>query len=267
MKSMQLLQTINRLPGGTLWVFGLKQAWAALFGGLMLLAIIVTQYIELPFFARYDWLFLFAITIQVFMVAAKLEKPHEVLTIVLFHLVGLGMELFKTSNGVGSWSYPGEAIFKIGNVPLFSGFMCAAVGSYIARSWRVLRLDFTHYPHRRYTVLLAIAIYANFFANHYVYDVRYILFVCVAILYGRTMVSYTISRKVRRMPLLVGFFLIALCIWIAENVSTYTNVWLYPTQMSGWHMVGIEKLGSWLLLMIISFIMIDILYALRFRRS
>lgn len=247
-------------------MFGLKQAWAALFGGLMLLAIIVTQYVDLPFLARYDWLFLFAVMIQVFMVATKLEKPHEVLTIILFHLVGLGMELFKTSSGVASWSYPGEAVFRIENVPLFSGFMYAAVGSYIARSWRVLRLDFTNYPRRRYTTLLAIAIYGNFFTNHYVYDIRFILFIFIAILYGRTVVSYAVSKKVRRMPLLVGFFLIALFIWIAENISTYTNVWLYPTQMSGWHMVGLEKLGSWFLLMIISFIMVDILYALRARR-
>ena len=29
----------------------------------------------------------------------------------------------------------------IGTVPLFSGFMYAAVGSYIAQAWRILKLE------------------------------------------------------------------------------------------------------------------------------
>ena len=50
-------------------------------------------------------------------------------------LVGTVMEMFKT--GVGSWIYPEPSFFRIGGVPLFSGFMYAAVGSYIARAWRL----------------------------------------------------------------------------------------------------------------------------------
>lgn len=257
---------IERWPGGAFWLFVIKQAWAALFGGLLLIAIIVTEYVDLPWFARYDWLFFIAISIQLFMLAAKLEKPHEVVTILLFHLVGLGMEIFKTSADIGSWSYPGDAIFRVENVPLFSGFMYAAVGSYIARAWRVMHLTFTHYPPRTWTLLLAAAIYTNFFTHHYIYDFRYILVVTVLVLFGRVFVSYTIYEKTRRMPLIVGFALIALVIWLAENVSTYTNVWLYPSQMGQWQMVGIEKFGSWFLLMIISFIMIDLLYYIRARR-
>lgn len=263
MNKHQIIQKIRRLPGGILWVFIIRQAWAALFGGLMLGAIILTQYVDLPWLARYDWLFLFAIAIQLFMLLFKLEKPHEVLTILLFHLVGLGMELFKTSEGIGSWSYPGEAFFKIENVPLFSGFMYAAVGSYIARSWRVMNLSFTHYPPRVLTLLLAVAIYVNFFTHHYIYDFRYILFVAVAILFGRVRVGYVINKKRRSMPLVVGFGLIALFIWLAENIATYTQVWLYPTQVVQWQPVGMEKFGSWLLLMVISFIMIDMLYYVR----
>lgn len=263
----KFLLKVRKLPAGALLAFGIKQAWAALFGGLMLGAIILTKFVDLPLLARYDWLFLFAIAIQAFMVLSKLEKPHEVITILLFHLVGLGMELFKTSGSVGSWSYPGHAFFHFGNVPLFSGFMYAAVGSYIARSWRVLSLEFKPYPKRRYTLALAAAIYLNFFTNHYIYDFRLLLFLAVIILYGKTYVSYTVNKNVRRMPLLLGFLLISLFIWLAENIATYTHVWLYPNQVVHWHAVHISKVGSWILLMIISFIMIDILSYIRGRRA
>ncbi|HEY4161134.1 MAG TPA: DUF817 domain-containing protein [Candidatus Saccharimonadales bacterium] len=267
MTKHQFLQKVRRLPGGPLWAFGIRQAWAALFGGLMLAAIIFTSHVHLPFLSRYDWLFLFAIGVQLGMLVSKLEKPHEVLTILLFHLAGLGMELFKTSGSVGSWSYPGDAFFKLGNVPLFSGFMYAAVGSYIARSWRVLNLSFSHYPPRKFTVMLAIAIYANFFLDHYGYDFRYLLFGFLLLLFGRVNVSYSINRKVRHMPLILGLILIAFFIWIGENIGTYNHAWLYPAQLHQWHIVGIQKVGSWLLLMVISFIMVDMLYYTRSRLS
>jgi uncharacterized membrane protein YoaT (DUF817 family) len=263
MRFHHLARQIEALPGGALWLFFIKQAWAALFGGLLLVAIIVTQYVDLPWLARYDWLFLFAIAIQIFMLLTKLEKPHEVITILLFHFVGLGMEVFKTSPDIGSWSYPGTAFFHLAHVPLFSGFMYAAVGSYIARAWRVSRLKFTHHPRRIWTFLLAVAIYANFFTHHYIYDFRYVLFMAVLVLFGRTRVYFTMYEKTRHMPLVVGFGLIALVIWLAENVGTYTKLWLYPHQLLHWQPVGIEKFGSWFLLMIISYILIDLLYFIR----
>lgn len=267
MSRTQLLTKLGKGPLGSFLAFGIKEAWAALFGGLMLAALIITTYIDLPWLSQYDWLFLIAIGIQAFMLLARLEKPHEVITIVLFHLVGLGMELFKTSGHIGSWSYPGEAFFRLGGVPLFSGFMYAAVGSYIARSWRVFELKFSHYPNRLATAALAIAIYVNFFTHHFFYDIRYILFAAVIVLYARTWVSYTVNKKTRRMPLLLSFVLIAFFIWVAENIGTYTSVWLYPEQYEIWKLVGLEKLGSWLLLMVISFIMVDLLHYIRSQRQ
>jgi uncharacterized membrane protein YoaT (DUF817 family) len=68
------------------------------------------------------------------------------------------------------------------------------------------------------------------------------------------------------MPLLLAFVLIAFFIWSAENIATYVHVWLYPSQLFEWHIVSIEKLGSWLLLMIISFIMVDFLHYWRAHR-
>jgi uncharacterized membrane protein YoaT (DUF817 family) len=38
---------------------------------------------------------------------------------------------------------------------------------------------------------------------------------------------------------------------------------LYPEQLAHWQPVSLEKIGSWLLLMVISFIMIDMLYFIR----
>ena len=257
----RILQRMYSLPGGALWVFAVKQAWAALFGGLLLIAIIFTNYVDLPWLSRYDWLFVWAVLVQVGMLVFRLERPREVIAIVLFHLVGLGMELFKTSSTVGSWTYPEDSTIRLLTVPLFSGFMYAAVGSYLTRVWRVLHLRFTGYPNRWATAVLAILIYANFFTHHYMYDVRYVLFAGVIVLYARTKVYFRLHISEYSMPLIVGFALIACVIWLAENVATFTKVWLYPSQVGTWQIVGIEKWGSWFLLMIISFIMVDILRA------
>jgi len=59
------------------------------------------------------------------------------------------------------------------------------------------------------------------------------------------------------MPLLVGFGLVALFIWGAENIGTFTAVWVYPHQKAAWQLVRFGKYGSWFLLMIISFILVS----------
>lgn len=64
----------------------------------------------------------------------------------------------------------------------------------------------------------------------------------------------------RRMPVLVGLILVALFIWIAENVSTFGSVWIYPTQTDGWQMVPIAKLVAWLLLLVISLVLVALVH-------
>ena len=71
------------------------------------------------------------------------EIGREVGVIVVFHLVGLGLELFKIS--LGSWSYPDTGFATVGDVPLYSGFMYAAVGSYVCQAGRRLDLRITGY--------------------------------------------------------------------------------------------------------------------------
>ncbi len=62
------------------------------------------------------------------------------------------------------------------------------------------------------------------------------------------------------MPLLLGFFLVALFIWLAENISTFSHAWIYPSQRHGWALVPPAKLGAWFLLMYISFVLVAVVH-------
>jgi uncharacterized membrane protein YoaT (DUF817 family) len=241
-------------------VFGLKQGWACLFGGAMLFLIISTKYVppEAVGIPRYDFLFLAALAIQFAMLLFRLEKPSEATVILIFHVVGTVMEIFKTS--AGSWIYPEENFFRIGGVPLFSGFMYASVGSYLARISRIFDMRYTRYPPLWATLLLAAAIYVNFFAHHFVLDMRYVLFAATALIYLSTVVHYRVFRFRHRMPLLLGFLLVALFIWFAENIGTWSRAWIYPGQNEAWTPVSIQKVGAWYLLMIISFVLVTLVH-------
>jgi uncharacterized membrane protein YoaT (DUF817 family) len=241
-------------------LFVFKQGWACLFGAILLELELLTKWRwpVHPLLARYDFLFLAALTVQALLLVLRMETVREAKVILVFHVVGTLMELFKTS--VGSWTYPEHNFFRIGHVPLFSGFMYASVGSFLARSTRILQLRYTGYPAKWVTVALAALIYANFFTHHFLSDMRVALFVLVALAFGRTWVYYRPYQKVRRMPLLLGFGLVALFIWIAENVGTFAGIWAYPHQSEQWHMVRPGKYGAWLLLMIISFILVTLVH-------
>lgn len=255
-------------PGWRLWVyefllFGFKQAWACLFGALML-ALLLATHLFYPAQAplhRYDFLTLAALALQIAMLAFRLETWEEAKVILLFHIVGTAMELFKTS--AGSWSYPEASVLRIGAVPLFSGFMYASVGSYIARVWRIFDFRFTAYPPRWTTLALATAIYVNFFAHHWLPDARYLLFAATGLLFARTRIHFRNWRVHRWMPLVLGQFLVAVFIWLAENIATFANAWTYPEQAAGWQMVGFAKLGSWFLLMLISFVLVSLVSPIR----
>jgi uncharacterized membrane protein YoaT (DUF817 family) len=236
--------------------FGIKQAWACLFGGAMV-ALIVGTYLWYPrdaMLGRYDFMFLAALAIQVAMLTFKLETLEEAKVILVYHVVGTIMEVFKTD--VGSWIYPEASIFRIGGVPLFSGFMYAAIGSYIARCWRLFDFRFLHHPPLWSVYLLGFAIYINFYSHHYTFDIRYLLFAAAALIFGRTWIYYKVWHVHRRMPLLLGLGLVAVFIWIAENLGTVTRTWLYPHQALGWSAVSFGKLGSWFLLLIISYALV-----------
>ncbi len=238
--------------------FGVKQAYACIYGALLLALILATRfwYPEDATLTRYDFLFIAALAIQAWLLAARLETLDEAKVILIFHAVGTAMEVFKTA--AGSWVYPEESFFRIQGVPLFSGFMYAAVGSYLARVSRIFNFAYSHYPPLWTTWLLALAIYVNFFSHHYTTDIRIGLFVALFLLYGRTWVHYSVYRYRHRMPLVLGFFLVALFIWLAENIGTFARAWSYPDQADGWTLVSLAKLNAWVLLMIISFVLVSL---------
>jgi uncharacterized membrane protein YoaT (DUF817 family) len=244
-------------------LFGFKQGWACLFGGLLLTLLLGTHlfYPDGAPLHRYDFLTLAAIAIQAGMLAFRLETWREARVILIFHVVGTVMELFKTQ--AGSWTYPEASMLHIGAVPLFSGFMYAAVGSYIARVWRIFDFRFSHYPPVWMTWALAAAIYVNFFTHHFTIDIRWGLFAATAVIFWRTRVHFRNWRVHRWMPLLVGFGLVALFIWFAENIATFANAWNYPGQEQEWRMVSIAKYGSWYLLMLISFVLVTLVQPVR----
>ena len=237
-------------------VFVLKQGWACLFGGLLLAVLLAARfwYPDDATLVRDDALTLAAVAIQVGMLASRLETLREMRVVLLFHVVGTVMELFKTD--VGSWSYAADGVLRLGGVPLFSGFMYGAVGSYLVRVVRIFDLRFDRYPRRLLTALLAAGIYVNFFTHHWVADARWLLLAAVVALYGRTVMHVRVHAVRLRMPVLLAFTLVATFIWVAENVATFAGAWLYPSQADGWHVVAGAKLVSWFLLMIISVVLV-----------
>ena len=66
--------------------------------------------------ARYDFIFLAADPIQIGMLAFKLETFDEAKVILIYHVVGTIMEVFKTDD-VGSWIYPEPSIFRVADRP------------------------------------------------------------------------------------------------------------------------------------------------------
>ncbi|WBL32516.1 DUF817 domain-containing protein [Sinirhodobacter sp. HNIBRBA609] len=238
-------------------MFLLKQGWASLFGGLLLGAILLTRAIWSPDWpiARYDALFLFALLVQAVFLWKGLETWEEARVIVLFHLTGTAMEWFKVY--AGSWDYPEPGLFKILSVPLFSGFMYASVGSYIARVIRIFDMRFAPYPPLWLTFAFATAIYVNFFSHHFLPDIRIALFALSVLIFGRTRVSFCISERRWWMPMPLSALLASFALWVADNVGTLSGTWLYAGN-TGRHVVNWGKLGSWYLLLYVAFVTVTV---------
>ena len=88
-------------------------------------------------------------------------------------------------------------------------------------------------------------------------DFRWLLFLWTLLLFGRVRIYFTVDRMPRWMPLVVAGVLTAFFLWIAENVGTATGTWLYPGA-GAWKPVSLQKLGSWYLLLTISFVLVTI---------
>lgn len=235
-----------------LW-FGLKEARACLFAGLIFAAILLVPRTGVLGLPRYDALLLFALAIQFWMLRSGIESADEAKAIGLFHAVGFALEAFKVSPMIGSWSYPDFAWTKVLGVPLFAGFMYAAVGSYIIQAWRLLDVRIRHHPPYWLATAIALLIYANFFTHHFIGDRRWYIAACALGVYARTTVVFRPYDRDRRMPMLLAFALIGFFIWLAENFGTFFGVWRYPQQLGAWSAVHVGKWSSWSLLVVMTF--------------
>lgn len=272
----QLSAVARSSPLALSLAFAARQASAAVFG-ILILALVAATHLAWPLIwptgpglpdppiHRYDALFLAAVAIQIALIAFRFETWAEAKVIAVFHAAGTVMELIRTSPslevcGVSllTWSYPEDSFFRIATVPLFSGFMYAAVGSYIARSWRLHDFRLSRHPALWATGALAAVIYVNFF-TYPCADLRWPLTAAIILLFWRSSVAFFPAgpRGERvTVPLLLVFFGIATLIYTAENIATWSNVWLYPHQEDGWRPVTIDKLGSWFLLMLLSWALV-----------
>jgi uncharacterized membrane protein YoaT (DUF817 family) len=200
-----------------------------------------------------DALLLWCLGVTLVLWLLRWESGREVAVIFGFHLVGLVLELFKVAQG--SWSYPDTGLATIGGVPLYSGFMYAAVGSYVCQAWRRFDLRITGYRTWA-TAGMAALIYLNFFTSHVTADVRVVLALALLFVTRRTWVHFTVGRHRYAMPLALSFVLIGFFLWAAENAATLLRAWQYPSQESVWTLVHAAKLGSWSLLVVVSIVLV-----------
>lgn len=233
------------------WTFAYKQLQSSSFALLIFAALAISPLVPL---SKYDFLLLFCLAVQISMVKLGWESHGEARMISVFHLLGLALELYKVRSG--SWSYPEFAYSKFGGVPLYSGFMYASVASYILQAWRRLDLQFERMPSAPHAWSTVAAIYANFIGNRWFPDSRLLVFALLAFFFGRSEVSFLVTKKQRKMPMLVAFALIGFFVYVAENLCTLLGAWQYPHQAGGWALVHPSKITSWTLMVVIAFVVV-----------
>lgn len=245
--------------GETFWFdlrnFLLMEIHSGLFALLFFIVLVLSQSFTC-FMPRYDFIFLCALLIQSFLIVFKFETMSEVRAIALFHILGFLLEVFKTNPNIGSWSYPEFGHTKFFGVPLYAGFMYAAVGSYMMRAWKDFALVLVRPPSRYVAILLASLVYVNFFTHHFLPDFRYLLIALILIVFRWTSIRFLAFGRVRSLYFAVVFLCFGIVIWIAENMATYLGAWRYPHQATMWHIVHMQKIVAWALLALISFMIV-----------
>src|SRR5215207_4975375 len=170
--------------------FAWVEAQCCLFALLFFLGLALVRVVPQPVDPA-DALLVWCLGVTLVLWLLRWETGREVAVIFGFHLVGLALELFKVAQG--SWSYPDTGLATIGGVPLYSGFMYAAVGSYVCQAWRRFDLRITGY-HARTTAFVALLVYLNFFASHVTVDVRLALALVLILVTRRSWVHFTVGR-------------------------------------------------------------------------
>ncbi len=232
--------------------FGWIEAQCCLFAVLFYVGLALVRIVPLPGDPA-DALLIWCLAVTLVLWLVGWETGREVGVIFGFHLVGLALELFKVRQG--SWSYPDTGTASIGGVPLYSGFMYAAVGSYVCQAWRRFDLRITGYRVRR-TAAVAVLVYLNFFTSHVLWDLRLPLALLLLLATWGTWVHFTVGPRRYAMPLALSFVLIGFFLWVAENAATLGRAWQYPSLESVWTLVHPAKVGSWSLLVVVSLVLV-----------
>ena len=248
-----------RLPGiAQLPRFALAFVWiqaqSCLFAFSLMGLIALTHFVELPWLFRNDWLFFLCLGIQWLMVRFRLETWRDATVVAVFHLLGVGLELYKVSQG--SWFYPGGSVLSVGPVPLYAGFMYGSVASYMCLAWRKQDLRATGWPNPVVALPIGLAIYAQFFFNGWPLEVRLLMLAAVLWAFRKSVVHYGCIGERWRMPMPVAFVLIGSMIYCAENIGTYLGAWRYADQAVSWSPVHPMKLVAWILLMTVSLVIV-----------
>lgn len=253
----------GRHAAAQLWRFGMIQLQCCGFAIAVIAGLagstLLRGYWDAPIL-RYDALLLYLVVVQALFLLTRLETPGELMVICVFHLAGLSLEWFKVA--VGSWHYPEPGVATLGGVPLYAGFMYAAVGSYICQAFRRFDLKISNYRLGLVGVLAALA-YVNFFTHHVIVDLRYAIMAGFLLACARMRIWFTVGACRYWMPLPLSFVLIGFFLWVAENLATYFGAWEYPEQAAGWQLVHPGKFGSWVLLVSLSFVLVTALYRRR----
>jgi uncharacterized membrane protein YoaT (DUF817 family) len=232
-------------------LFGWLQACCCAFAVALFAGIAVSRALPPLPVARYDLLLVYGVLVTSVCHLLGWETRREVAVVAVCHFLGLVFELVKVR--AGSWAYPDPALTKIAGVPLYGGFMYAAVGSYGCRTWRLLDLSLTGYRARA-TAALAVALYINFLTHHWLPDLRWALGGLLLLVTAGSWMHFTVGERRHRMPLALSFALVGFFLWLAENMATYLGAWRYPYQLDGWEPVSMSKWVSWALLITIMFV-------------
>ena len=224
--------------------FGLKNARACLFAALLFAAVLLVPRAGVLGLPRYDVLLFISLSILAWMVLVKLETCNALKVLGLCFVAGFMLEVFKTSSKIQSWSYSDFAYTKLFGVPLFAGFMYAALGSAIIQAWRLFRVCTLRHPPYWLACVVAIFIYANFFTHHYIGDYRLYIAACAAGLYARVTVVFRPMDRDRKIPLLLFFVLFGFCAWLAESISTFFSLWRYLNPLGAWSAAHVVRWSS-----------------------
>ncbi len=261
-------QVRARELGSELAAFAVKQLQASVFPLSIFFLLSVWKFVLQPLgfpVDRYDFLLVGCLAMQAWLVWAGWETLDELKVISVFHVVGLALEVYKVHHG--SWFYPDPAWVKVGEVPLYSGFMYASVASYVTQAWRRFDLKMESWPALPANIASCGLIYSNFFLNRWIGDFRWWIAAGVLGVFWKTRVWFTCRNRRFSMPMLLAFGLIGFFIWVAENICTYLGAWQYPNQQAAWQMVSWSKYSSWTLLAILSITLIVWLKAFKSKRE